>query len=664
MTHTHTRRKRRALSCPICLSPAAPASTWLLKVSAIIEHGGNDPQIPADVNEGCGTHPTGASTQDDPADCSNRADSKSQSLEARGGGGGGGEEVEGCVAIVGASGDPRGIGGADAAARAKTADRSAVRSPSTAGFIAVRTDGEDFTAAGAAGCTRCGAQVPCACGGGGGGARGGGGGGAGGATGGGGNTTPGRRFGSPQQSKGLRNVMSWAPGGSISASTAKGRDSGVGDGDGVGKRRGRSSGYGENDTDRNSSSSGGSVGSMSSEESFNQPSSPHGSQRRERRKSGGEERGTADGVRVGRLSGEGGARKRSRGVGLRESQGEDGSGSATDQGAGSGGSKDNGGTAPERPKSPRSPRSHSSTRLKRVSGGGSSRGNGSIDGDDSDGERTTVTTLTISNRDPSLGRDGRDTGNGSGDDDDEEEGDGHRPSRNQPPRAGDDTTPSGEPSTGLIGVSRQRAEQPAARSRQEMTADNDRPTASPAVSLTGSRRSSLAAPAGGETQVSGGNAVSPRRRSSAAAPAMTMPASASGAAAIAAAPAGAGGPLVLDHPAATPRTPRSPRLIGSGSETFKTAKRLSEALTFAASGGEEEGPLTNAASSGAGRVGFTPRRESAALGGALAAVEEAAAEANGAHRGVPLGGRQPAEARDAAAVFVRPSPAVDSGGVP
>lgn len=616
-------------------------------MAAIIEQGGEDPQIPPDVNEGCGTHPTGA--QDEAADSANRADSKSLSLEVRGGAGW--EDVEGAVAVEAAAGDPGGIGAPDggaaaAAARAKTAERGADRSPSTAGFasngggtIAVRTDGDDCAVAGAGGCARCGARVPCACGG----ARGGGG--AGGATGGGGNTTPGRRFGSPQQSKGLRNVMSWAPGGSVSASAAKGRGrgSGVGD-DGGDRRRGRSSGHEEHATEWNPSSSGGSVGSFSSEESFSQ---------KERRKSGGGERCAADGARHFRLSGDGGARKRRRDTGLRKSQGEDGIGSTTDQGADSGGSKDNGATAPERPKSPRSPRSHSSTRLKRVSGGGSSRGNGSIDGDDSEGERTTVATaLTISNRDPSPRRESSDNGNRTADGEEEEGGREHRLARIQPSRIGNDAASSNKPkpSTGFTEASRQKPEDPAASSRQETSADNGQPTASPSVPTTSSTRPEVEAPGGGGAQLRDGNAENPRRSSSAAA---TVTAA-----------GGAGGALILDHLAATPRTPRSPRLVGSGSETFKTAKRLSEALTFAASG-SEGGLLTNATSSAASRVGLTPRRESTALGGALAVVEEAAAEANGTHRGEPLGGRQPqpADVRDAAAVVVPPSP-VGSGDVP
>lgn len=644
--------------------PFSPPCTWLLKVAAIIEHGGDDPQIPPDVNEGCGTHPTG--TQDEAADSSNRADSKSQLLEARGGGGGGGE-FEGGSAVVAAAGDPGGIGAADggaAAARAKAADRGAVRSPSATGStsngggsaIAVRTDGDDFAAAGAGACTRCGARVPCACGGG---ARGGGSvGGSG--TGGGGNTTPGRRFGSPQQSKGLRNVMSWAPGGSASASASKGRGSGVSDdggGDNGGRRRRRSSCYGEDTAEWNPSSSDGSGGSVSSEGSLNQPSVSHGSQRRERSSTGGEEVGPAEGTREFRFSGGviggGGLRKRSRGVGLRKSQ--DGSGSATDQGADSNGSRDNGATAPARPKSPRSPRSHSSTRLKRVSGGDSSRGSCSIDGDDPEGERTTVvTTLSTSNRGPSQKSEGSKNGDGRGEQggevEEEEGGGGHRLVRNQPSRPNENSAPPANPSTGLTEVSRKQAEQRATCSRQNTSAADDRSTASPPPG---------AAPGAVGTQLVG-NAASPRRRSSAAAPA-AMPAPTSRAAVVAAAAAGVGGSLVLDHLAVTPRTPRSPRLVSSGSETFKTAKRLSEALTFAASG-SEGGLLTSTASLAVGRLGLTPRRESAALGEALAVVLEAAAEANGTPRGEPLGGGQSAEVRNAAAVVGSPPP-VGGGGV-
>lgn len=84
------------------------------------------------------------------------------------------------------------------------------------------------------------------------------------------------------------------------------------------------------------------------------------------------------------------------------------------------------------------------------------------------------------------------------------------------------------------------------------------------------------------------------------------------------------GGTALDRLGISPRTPRSPRLSGSGSDTFKTAKRLSEALTYAASG----------AGAANGRKEETPSRGAAMAAGAglVSAAEEAAAVAATASR--------------------------------
>ncbi|CAN0383227.1 unnamed protein product [Ectocarpus sp. 12 AP-2014] len=112
----------------------------------------------------------------------------------------------------------------------------------------------------------------------------------------------------------------------------------------------------------------------------------------------------------------------------------------------------------------------------------------------------------------------------------------------------------------------------------------------------------------------------------------------------------AAAPIALDRLALTPRTPRSPRIVGSDSEPFKSAKRLSEALIFAASSSEEDF-LTGSATGAAGSAGHTPRRESGALGGPLAIVEEA----KSVHEGITAG-RRVAEGRgNPAAVLGAPS---------
>lgn len=482
------------------------------------------------------------------------------------------------------------------------------------GAMSVRTDGDDLAAAGAGACARCGARVPCACGGG---ARGGCG--AGGA-GGGGNTTPGRRFGSPQQSKGIRNVMSWAPGGSTTASVfAKDQDSradsGDSDSEGSGRRR-RSTGYGEDATVWHSDSSGGSARSVPSEESFNKSADYRG-HLRDRRKSRSEENAAAaaDGARDCRASRgsaeHGGARKRSRGVDDKISQGEDGGGSHSDQGTASNGST-SGAAAPARPKSPRSPRSHSSTRLKRVSGGGGgvgAEGNSSIDGDDAKGERATTATATNSDRDFSLRKEGNtDSRGGEG----QEEGGGAKLARDIPPQAGHDTASNAAAPAERSTASADKGYTTSCR--QGTGVVNDGPAVPQVASPGAPSVIGVASEVAGAPTPLGENITIPARRRSSAADAATAKL------------------LVSDRPTDIPRTPRSPRLVGSSSETVKTAKRLSEALTFAASGSEERllTSATVAAERAAVSRGPSPRRRSsAALAGALAVVEEAAVAANG-----------------------------------
>lgn len=85
------------------------------------------------------------------------------------------------------------------------------------------------------------------------------------------------------------------------------------------------------------------------------------------------------------------------------------------------------------------------------------------------------------------------------------------------------------------------------------------------------------------------------------------------------------GGVALDRLGISPRTPRSPRLTGSGSDTSKTAKRLSEALTYAASGrGEEIGStpapidIPSRGTSVVARAGLAPAAKEAGAAAATA----------------------------------------------
>ncbi|CAM9509184.1 unnamed protein product [Ectocarpus sp. 13 AM-2016] len=589
------------------------------QVASIIEHGGDDPQIPRDVTDGCGTLPAG--TQDETAtDTLNRADSKSHPGEARGGSAEGFEGAAAVLMEIAAGGGEGGLAAVAAAGRTRTADRNSVRSPSAISItadgvpVAERADEDENAAARAAangggGCPRCGARVPCACGGG----RGGGGGG-------GGNATPGRRFGSPQQSKGLRNVMSWATGGSITPPAGRGSEGDDGDSqdgsrsgidvnrDGIERRR-RSTDYEKGTTEWHSASSGGSVKSFSSAESFNKSSSSHGSRWRDRRKTGDGGKKSSSSPRDSGASivGNGGDRKRSsRGTGFQKSEeGSDGVDGGGDHETESADRSDNSLTAPARPKSPRSPRAHRSTRLKRVSGSSSAEASGCPNGGESEGEGMAAAVAAATTEDSDSMRRRGSSNTGVTDKGYEDKGKGTpRLAPSQPPGVDDESTAvsappdTTEPNAVLHEAPPTEAGTAPTRRRQGDGAETE-------VSSKGTCPGSphLVAVEGGASEKGirqSGSSTSPAiRRSSTAAAA-----------------------IALDRLALTPRTPRSPRIVGSDSEPFKSAKRLSEALMFAASSSEEDF-LTGTATAAAGSTGHTPRRESGALGGPLAIVEEA-----------------------------------------
>ncbi|CAM9421715.1 unnamed protein product, partial [Ectocarpus fasciculatus] len=644
------------------------------KVASIIEHGGDDPQIPRDVIDGCGTLPAGA--QDETAtDTSNRVDSKSHPGEARGGSV---EVVEGAAAVLMEAAVGAGEGGSAApaaAGRVKTADRSSLRSPSAISITAdgvpvlARADEDEnavaAAAAGGGGCPRCGARVPCACGG----ARGGGGGGAGG----GGNATPGRRFGSPQQSKGLRNVMSWATGGSITPPAGRGsegddgdsqdgsRSSNDGNRNGIERRRRRLADDEKGTTGWNSESSGGSVRSFSSAESFNKSSSSHGSRWRDRRKTGDGGKYSSSSPRDSggaSVVSSGGVRKRSssRGTGFRKSQeGDDGVGGGSDHETDSVDRSDNCLAAPARPKSPRSPRAHSSTRLKRVSGSSSAEASGCPDGGESEGEGMAAAVGAATTKDGDSMRRRGSSNTGVTDNGYEDQGEGTARLARSQPRGVDERTPA---SATLAGTTESKAALHEASPTEEAgIAPTRRRQGDGAETEFSSKGTSPGSPhlvavesgaSEKETRQSG-SSTSPAIRRSSTTAAAAVAASASGPDGTAAAAVGGG--VVLDRLALTPRTPRSPRIVGSDSEPFKSAKRLSEALTFAASSSEEDFLTGTATAAAAGSTGPTPRRESGALEGALAIVEEA----RGVHEGMTIGGRVAEGRGNSAAVLGAPS---------
>lgn len=481
------------------------------------------------------------------------------------------------VASAAAGGAGDGAAGRPGANRARTAD-AGVRSLSPAdktregAAITVKTDIDGTGGA----CTRCGARVPCACGGGG--------------AGGGGNTTPGRRFGSPRQSKGVRHVMSWATGGSVFVDNNTGKD---------GDRHNATSSTGDCITRRKRSSSGGSDaaewdgrlrGRSSSEESLRHHDS--GGQR----DGGGGGEGSRDGAD---FRNEG--RRRSRAGGLSRASGEGNS-----NGSDSGRSNHNAGkvdsidrpTAHEaaRPTSPRSPRSQVSARLKRVSGGSSSSaGNGGRDDDDLEGQG--APSVPPSESEPRQ----RESSSG-------QEGGAVFPRNSQQgDRATAATTPRALPNTFAPSAATDISTEDAERARENTgtSADGKLPVVTSTHPTTASlgrmvQREPGVCPVGAAGAVS---STSGARRSSQAA---SAPGASAGA--IAAAEEAA-----LHRLGTSPRTPRSPRMSGSGSETVKTAKRLSEALMFAA--GRSETGLISTVGVRDLSPGSTPRRESSVVRG-------------------------------------------------
>lgn len=593
-------------------SPSAPRVRYR-KVASIIERGGDDPQIPLDVGDGCGTLPTGA--QDEPT-AATAQDDPTGEAERLSFAGGPPTAGEGAGGVGGGGGGAAGVAGIS---RMRTTDVG-FSSPRTVGgtlegaATALRTDGDEAGGA----CVRCGARVPCACGGGVGD----------GGAGGGGNITPGRRFGSPQQSKGTRHVMSWATGGSFAAGDDRERDgeprSSSPSSNGRGRRR------------RVSSSSGGSGGSVENEDLDGRGSGRSSSGGSARSRSSEDGQGSGGNERGRRVEGGSSARrKRCRAVEGR------GSNDAGTVGGGSHGGSDyrskitdsNAGPAPAaRPISPRSPPSQRPARLKRASGGSGSSvgsaGNASIEGVDSESERT-------------PGAAARDTGfsKAEGGADPEE---GALPARQQQARG-----KSPPPLSTSAAAAAAEAETGARAALGEAATMPPRAT-STTPALPAAVADALHEEAEGgrvEAGAGGGLAAGPsahqgftprtsatqeeaRARSVALAevaprgsgggagrgPATVPPAAAAGL--VAGANTAKGG-AALDRLGISPRTPRSPRLSGSGSDTFKTAKRLSEALTYAASG----------AGAANGREEETPSRGASEVAGAelAPAAGEAAA---------------------------------------
>lgn len=153
-------------------------------MASIVDRGGDDPQIPSNVEEGCGTFPVGVKEETVGNDTKNHK--MEHETERRGITEGGGEEaVEG-----------GGLGQV-------TAVDVKVKSPILAGktregaLAASRAEADKAKVV----CNRCGTRISCACAGGDN-ARSG-------LSVGIGNITLGRSFGSPQQSKGARSIMSW-----------------------------------------------------------------------------------------------------------------------------------------------------------------------------------------------------------------------------------------------------------------------------------------------------------------------------------------------------------------------------------------------------------------------------------------------------------------------
>lgn len=586
-------------------SPPAPPM-YYLKVASIIERGGDDPQIPLDVGDGCGTLPAGAQDEETAATAQDDPTGEAERLRFAGSPPAAGEGA------AGAAGGGGGAAGVAGISRMRTTDVG-FSSPRTVGVALegaatwLRTDGDETGGP----CVRCGTRVSCACGGGSVGDGG---------IGGGGNITPGRRFGSPQQSKGTRHVMSWATGGSVAAGNDR-------EGDGEPRNLSPSS----NDPGRRrrvSSSSGGSGGSVDNAEWDGRGSggSSSGGSARSRSRGDGER---SDGNERGRRveGGSGARRKRCRaveGMGSNDAGTVDG-GFQSDSDHRSKSTDSNASPAPAaRPISPRSPPSQRPARLKRASGGsGSSVGSvgiASVEGGDSESEKT-------------LGAVARDTGLSTrkGGIDREEDAVSARQEQaggTSPPPFSTSAAAGAAP-TMTPCASSTTAALPAA------VADALHEEVERVCIETGAGGELAAAPSThqGCTPRTSGTQKEARARSVALVEAAPRASDVGAGRSPAAVPAAAGstggastakGGTALGRLGISPRTPRSPRLSGSGSDTFKTAKRLSEALTYAASG----------AGAANGRKEETPSRGAAAAAGVamVPAAEEAVAVAATASR--------------------------------
>lgn len=579
-------------------------------MASILERGGDDPQIPADINDGCGTLQHGAAGigQDDSSTPHGAGvDAKSQPLEPRGGGEAGRTIAAGTDGVTGSA---CGI----AIARAATADscttgRNLSNDIATAGWIpavgnvSLSTDADGKGDGGGGACTRCGARVSCACGV---------------SSGAGGGSAPpgGRRFGSPQPSTGARSVMSWGTL-VVDEEYVDGDDERHRDSDGhrpklssdVGiEERGRSSGGGEDDGSsgierRGNSSCGRSKesdqwrrreplnGGGSSSDSLHSHDASSAA-----RASGSRTEACATGDLCNDVGGSGKKRSLVRGHSDRKS-GEDGSDAGYDvQGKGYDPvdaclSTEETLEAARRPAFPRSPRSQVSTRTLRTSGcisgaggdAGAGAGNGRQDdvrlpddvvdtggqdrrihqkkdeGSVRDRERQSVVAggtipyrETLYLDDPGEGQGGC-TAAGRG-------------------NAGERVSESGESSASSVHPS------------QALSADRQKTSSAGEVDANAAARLATAT----ATTAAG------RRRSSRTAIPVQHSLLATAATVVGeAAPAVAGRATIALDPVGTgPRIQRPPRL---SEISFKTAKRLSEALAFAAAG---DGTVTVAGAKG------------------------------------------------------------------
>lgn len=563
-------------------------------MASIIERAGDDSQIPGDVNEGCGT--LSADAHDETAKA-HRADSKSQPLEARGeateqpGAGGGTVKAGGVGAGKGENGGNCERGGVDS--RAKTAD-GVVRILSAAGMVPERMPARaDVVDGFERACFRCGEKNHCACVNGGGGTEGG-------ATRVGGSTSPGRPFGSPTtQNKGARNVMSWTMGNSaVEDHGSSGLDDDQLDTTSSNKdlsakrrRSSRTSGGGDGvESNRHLSTT-----IASSEESLEPYSLVERSIVGSQDTAGGQEASAQSGRETKR-----GDQVVEFGRPHIKDAGNGSDGSDSDHNADSAGSTCSvAAHEAARPMSSRSPVPGSSARLKRLSGGSRSRSRGSQEGDNLGGKGTPH-SMAIENASPRR--------EGCMDNKEEtlfvhneyQQGDtALAPTKLAVPRG----FPVISELSGRVDAF--RGESKGATGNEPRTGD-EKPT-KVCLSFTGS--TSLES----ENDEWSASVGGPNPSSMVGLEAGAMDEG----------PAGARGDTKVKFPRMSSRTPRSPRLAGSGSETSKTAKRLSEALTFAACGSVEQ--LDKVAAIGAVAKN-TPRRESSIVGGPLLTAAAAAAD--------------------------------------